>query len=446
MSMQVIIDGNNLDNGTWRFITGDFVHSMTLDGGESLVVDCLIEANDASTLATRIASTKQTFRSRGKRIQAQFGGTTVHDFHPGTDEDTIDTATALSDAPEYKKTAYSVAYRLVCAIEVNVPSPIEEANANLEGLETLQVLHTYNAAGRLVTRTLTGAFARNGTGDGRALYVAARDELLTTYLKTAAGGAWDATEKYVLTDEVLDNPDGEDLRIEFTLASQYRAQAWTNAGANVRNATLQVEVGQAPEWHEDEGDPPTMIGVSGRVALLPSAVDASGVAALWSGGIQADVRAEAQRAAGGVDIATRRESYSFDETDCSLVVNCSYQAGSVDVFAYDRTDVIQVDEDLAVFAATNGFHHLQESPTSPDVQHEVTVTRVGVGVVDADTLVPTPTPLVQGRVCKRMTRTGSVRGTIQTEFGDLEYQRETFRFMELRLGAPAPPPSTGASS
>lgn len=446
MSMQIIVDGNNLDNGTWRTITGDFVHGTTLDGGESLVVDFVIEADDASTLATRIASTKTTFRTRGKRIQAQFGGTTVHDFHPGTDEDTIDTATALSDAPEYKKTAYSVAYRLVCAIEVHVPSPIEEDNANLEGLETLQVLHTYNAAGRLITRTLTGAFTRNDTGDGRALYTAARDELLTTYLKTAAGGAWDATEKFVLTDEVLDNPDGEDLRIEFTLASQYRAQVWTNAGSNVRNATLQVEASQVQEWHEDEGEPPTMIGVSGRVALLPSAVDASGVAALWSGGIQADVRAEAQAAAGGADIAPRTESYSFDETDCSMIVNCVYQAGNVDVFSYDRQDVIHVEEDLAIIADARGFHHLQEAPTSPDVQHEVTVTRVGVGTIDAEALVPTPAAIIQGRVCKRMSRSGSQRGTIQTQFGDLEYQTETFRFIELRLGAPAPPPSTGASS
>lgn len=61
MGMQVTVDGNNLDNGSWRFIVEDMGEDISLDNVLVRVVDFVVQGNTAAELTSRWASTRADF-------------------------------------------------------------------------------------------------------------------------------------------------------------------------------------------------------------------------------------------------------------------------------------------------------------------------------------------------------------------------------------------------
>ena len=66
----VYLDGNALDNGSWRRMLGPFAHSMDMTGeGELLSCQFIVQADTTANLITRVQSTEADFIKTGARVQ-----------------------------------------------------------------------------------------------------------------------------------------------------------------------------------------------------------------------------------------------------------------------------------------------------------------------------------------------------------------------------------------
>lgn len=68
MAMQVNVDGNNLDNGSWRYIVGDAGDDISIDNTRMLIVDFVIQGDTAAQTTQRWESTRADFIKADPRV------------------------------------------------------------------------------------------------------------------------------------------------------------------------------------------------------------------------------------------------------------------------------------------------------------------------------------------------------------------------------------------
>lgn len=164
--MQVTVDGNNLDNGTWRRLVGSFGDDTGVDGRRVVVVDFVIQADDAPTLSTRYKSTRDDFIKINPRAVLTLddtGGVDDIDVSP-SDGFHTQVATAVGLAPGHEQTGHSKVCRLYIVADTAPPNAGGAGGAAASGVSTytgmqgtLRRTITYNA-GRVQSRAVLATF------------------------------------------------------------------------------------------------------------------------------------------------------------------------------------------------------------------------------------------------------------------------------------------------
>lgn len=164
--MQVTVDGNNLDNGTWRRLVGSYGDDTGVDGRRVVVVDFIIQADTAAELSTRYKSTRDDFIKVNPRAVLTLddtGGVDDIDVSP-SDGFHTQVATAVGLAPGHEQTGHSRVCRLYIVADTSPPNAGGAGGAAASGVSTYDGLQgtlrrtiTYNT-GRVQSRAVLATF------------------------------------------------------------------------------------------------------------------------------------------------------------------------------------------------------------------------------------------------------------------------------------------------
>ncbi len=123
--MQVTIDDNDLDNGTWRTIDGEIGESVGSDDHAFYVANFQIEADDAEELMIRVKETRDEFNTKGVQVFISLDDTSTQYYaEPAVGDGTYtDVRSFIQPHPAHKQTNFRYRMQLVVeAIQV-ISSP-----------------------------------------------------------------------------------------------------------------------------------------------------------------------------------------------------------------------------------------------------------------------------------------------------------------------------------
>lgn len=171
--MQVNVAGNDLDNGSWRTITGSFGDATGFDDRRAMAVDFVVEADDSTTLASRWASTLADFSKLNPRVVCKLAATDANalaDLSPndGTHNSVKTSIEALGSS---EQTIHSMVGRLHIMAELVMPNAGGGTGSNITTytglLGTLKRITNYSAGrviGKAVLATFVATFDEDGGG------------------------------------------------------------------------------------------------------------------------------------------------------------------------------------------------------------------------------------------------------------------------------------------
>ncbi len=171
MGLQVNVDGNDLDNGSWRYIVEGVGDDISLDNTRMLVIDFVIEANDAATLSTRWQSTRDDFIKANPRATINLDDTQGELFADVSQNDGVHTVTKTTVGVVGGKgqTDYSLYCRLFIEASVtlfNQGGATGSGGTTYTGLiDKINRVTTYDA-GRTEGRDLLMTFGATFDDDG----------------------------------------------------------------------------------------------------------------------------------------------------------------------------------------------------------------------------------------------------------------------------------------
>ncbi len=436
---QVTIDpaGANvkLDNGSWRRIFGPISDQTGLDGNRVIAVDFLIEATDIDTLQSRYRLTYEQFNSqKNKKFVATLDdelASPLVSLEPGDGTYTA-TFSVLADNDRLAKTATSIGMSLLIVAE-----PIEllpDILGDAAGVEGMTVTTTFNAA-RDRSITVNAIFVTDESGSAQTNLDAIKDTIFTDQLLVETTGARNAASKQVLTSEILVDPEGQGRRIEAEWRSERDAFATTNT-AEARSFAVGIETTQPDEWSLDSqaGNRPLLIHASGSVHLSHDLLSRGVLEA--KANVEADVKAAINQEIGrSPELKALTSSFSSDADQGLLTFDIVYQADNTTVITYSRTHSIEISPDAAIAGDSSGFIHRQESPTSPDVMHTITVERMGVGQLGREGLSrPPDSRVIVNRSLVNTDSKYDTSSSLETDFGFAIFrERLQESFLELNF-------------
>ncbi|MCP4549246.1 MAG: hypothetical protein GY835_22565 [bacterium] len=387
MAIQATVNGTTLDNDGTRTIQGEISDTNNLQGQRVIIVPFSIQEDTEGAFATAYQLAQTTFATRNKTVVITPHIGTL-DPDGGTYNEMI---TAVMDDPSHAKTTVSI--HLLLVIVAVRTDPLPSAVTGVTGLEELNITDHYTAAGRR-SRTVSGSYVKTTGKTAKENYDDGLATILTDYCLTDNDGSWNVTSEMVLVGDHQSDLDGEARRYDFVLESEQRLEAWANTDTAVRDAHISMNSYQHPDWPEELGDPPTVIEVSGAVNL-DLTEQPGDLTAQWDATVRDDVETIL---ADEFDSATLKSySLSSNPDAGSLTFRATYWSTEITVIAYSRITKIDDVPDQAVSGTQDGKHYVQTAPTSPNRTQTVTVSRVGVGIVDITP--PTPIPTLPGRTC-----------------------------------------------
>ena len=215
-------DAISLDNGDWRRIQDSYGISTGGDGLKAFAVSFTVEGATVTELQTNWKATVEAFTLRDCHLYATIddsiasgSGQWLEAIIPwdGKHGHTQSFVT-LNEAHAQSATCL---YATLWLKTENMVGASGNGTAGVDGLDdaSFQLTISYNA-GREVGRSLIMRWLPTATAtNGLAAYTANRGTMLTTYMKTAATGARDATSGLALTVENIeyDNPGGDTVRV-----------------------------------------------------------------------------------------------------------------------------------------------------------------------------------------------------------------------------------------
>lgn len=173
--MQVTVDGTQLDNTTWRAITGSFGDDPSGEGQRVLACDFIVEAADADTLQQRLLTTYEAFTKRNCRVVFTLDdtvGSTWADVSPNDGKHT-EVHCTVGVASGYEQTANRQVLRLYVVAGMTPALSTGAAGSNpayFQGLlGSLKYTRTINAA-RFETRSLLATFVDTFDDDANGPY------------------------------------------------------------------------------------------------------------------------------------------------------------------------------------------------------------------------------------------------------------------------------------
>ncbi len=438
---QVTIDPNGdnvkLDNGSFRRIFGQISDQTGLDGQRAVAVDFILEADTVDVLQSRYRTTYDEWNSkRNKKFVVTLDdglADPLVTLEPGDGTFTA-TFSALADTDRLGKSGTSIGMTLLIVAE-----PIEllpDLLGGADGVEGMTVTTTFSAS-RDRSITVNAAFVTDDNGSAQQNLDAIKDQIFTDILLVETTGARDATSKQVLTSELLVDSEGQGRRIETEWRSE-RDAFLTPDTPEARSFAVGIETTQPDEWSHDSqaGARPTLIHASGSVHLSHDLLSRGLLEA--KANVESDVKAAVFQELGRVPaLITLTSSFSSDADAGLLTFDIVYQIDNQTVIAYSRTHSFEVTPDASIAADSDGFHHRQESPASPDVIHNITVERFGVGQLGGSGLAFKPDILFPGRSLVDAGVKYDSSSPIQTDFAFVVFhERFSQSFLELILPDP----------
>jgi hypothetical protein len=110
----IVVDGNSLDNGSWRRLLGPVSHTMEVSGeSEMLIAQFIVQATTKADLITRIQSTETDFIKTGPRVQffTDTAEAPLYDWTPN-DGQRGELFTAVEWVPDESQSVYAVVMSL----------------------------------------------------------------------------------------------------------------------------------------------------------------------------------------------------------------------------------------------------------------------------------------------------------------------------------------------
>lgn len=433
-------DDVDLDNTTWRRIWGTISDQTGIDGQRALAIDFTIEGDTVDEFQTRYRATVALFNSiRNKKWVVTLDDALsdpLATIEPGDGTFTA-TFSALSDNDAFGRSGTSIGMTLLLLAEPIELLPDTDdllGGAAVDGVESLTITTTYNA-GRDRSITVNAIFVTSGANSAQANLDAVKDRIFEQLLLVTADGSRDDASKQVLSSEILVDPEGQGRRLEAEWRSEREAFATANT-SEARTFSVGIETTQPDEWVvSDAGPRPTLIHCSGSV-FLSHDILARGLLQAKTN-VETDVRAAiAQELGRTPQLKTISTSFSSDADQGVLTFDIVYQADNTQVISYTRTHSVDISPDRAIASDSEGFHHVQESPTSPDVLHTILVERMGVGQLGPEGLGFRPDNIVAGRQVDDSGSKYDYSAALETDFGSNVYkERFSQTFLELQLRA-----------
>lgn len=432
---QVTVGAVELDNragDNWRKIVGGFSDDLSPGGSRVISVPFQVEGDTIDQLQSRLATTRAAFITRDLPVNvtqdddaASFYTTiSVGDGYHNAIETTV-VHGPLSD------TSLSVSMMLVITAARTLPPNNGFTGLTAPGLESLSAAETINA-GRVSSISVTGSFVTFGGATALQNYNSARAELITDLCQCLSSGAIDTNTNFVLVNERVLNPQGENRRIDFELQSEFQAHPFTNTPA-ARAVQLGIITTTPDEWDERGGPVPTLIHVQGSVFINKS-VFASGVYFAWDT-VRQDIEDFISQETGESDLSLVKRTIGIDPDQRLLNVDVVYQSGQPINLEYTRIDRIQIAVIEAVAPDSFGFETIQEAPHSPEVIRFVSITRKGLGQLSIRDLIPTPpSPVMFDRQVLLRSVQPEEQGPLTTDFGENTWnQSVVLKYREAKL-------------
>lgn len=267
---QFVWNGNDLDNGTSRFIDRPFSITEDATGLLTVVVDFVIEADSAEALQTLYNSTVDDFRGQNKDFSVTLDDAASNKLRDIVAFSSTGLQTGCAVSIDQTRTFSKHGMGLTIIAATVAPTPTGGGGSSFENA-SLKTVTTYDA-GRVAQIQVTGPFYPTDALTALAAYTAAREEILTTLLLVDSDGSRNDSSGLSLISEVVENEDGDGGAVSVMLASEWQEPTFSDI-SGARRVSLHVRRSNAENWQKisesllNTSKKPTFLSVAAEVTF-----------------------------------------------------------------------------------------------------------------------------------------------------------------------------------